>query len=121
MVRAAPSLPANASSTAPASEPMVTPNRPIATAQPNSVPRWSRQARPSGLSSPVEARPGPGRAEIMPIPMSRRSASTKATASRMAKTPTGSASTHQRLSANGRSRVAQPIGESQDGQALVMV
>ena len=84
------------------------------TVQPTREPRWSRQARASGLRSPGEAAAGPSRVASTPAPRSRRTSSAPAAATRTTSRTTGRTSTPQRSPANGRNRSAQPIGESHD-------
>ena len=80
-----------------------------------SGPRCNRHASADGLRSRVLSA-GPGRAAHKPAPRSRRPTRIAATQIVIAATAIGSASTHQRSCANGRTCCPQPIGETQESQ-----
>ena len=66
-------------------------------AQPYSVPRCSRQARPKGLRSQADAVGRPGRSGSSPAPWSLSTARTYAATVAAAVSASGRASTHQRF------------------------
>ena len=82
--------------------------------QPRTLPRWRRQASPSGERSPRPARAGPGRVAMMPASRSRRALRAYATAATTIASARTIGSTHQRSSPYGRRRWSSPIGETHD-------